>query len=786
MEQMHNGIFRVELSPEEGWFSFITQDEELPNLLRSRLRLEYRVGGKKVSTPTGAWQVNSTRRSTERLTTQGDTEIIHFELAQDGNGIALALDFGIVREYPLILWKASVKNQGSQPVRIERMMQLDLNSRTGKVDFEKARKPSDMGFFTNGWQSWSTTQWYPADEPMQISRLGSAQLPMIQYAGTPLLKKKGHFSSDFFAAIGDRKSRNGFLMGFLSQKEQFGSITCSFGRSISLQMWANGDDVRLDPGRTFSTDWAVFNPIQLDHRDPLGKYTEAVARENAVRLPADVPVGWCSWYQYYTRVTAADVEKNLNFILDKQEELPVQLVQIDDGFETQVGDWFSFKDSFKEGVKSLADSISSQGLTPGLWLAPFAVHPKSQLMKDHPDWILRTARGKPVNAGFGWGTFFTGLDLTVPEALAYAAKVVRTAETEWGFPYLKLDFLYTAALPGVYRDETVTRAQVMRMGMQTIRDAVGQNTFLLGCGAPLGSVIGLVDANRIGPDVSGDWAPRVGIIQGMVANELGVPCARNSIRSIITRANLNRRWWINDPDCLLIRPKMALKAHEVRSLASVIALTGGALLISDNLTDVPEDRLRIAESLLPPIGEQARVIDWFDRKMPEKLRVDLDNETGGWTVLGAFNWDDVPHDFTLTPASFGLDDGEYWLCEFWSGHLRRFSSDHPARYRQVPAHSGLVLSARIAEPGKAVYIGSDLHISQGMEVSSWQETGGGLEIKFRLPRTAQGNIVISVPKTVGQVLLNGLPVEFIQQNAELLQIPLMVEGFADVEVIYTA
>jgi len=786
MEQLQNDIFRVEVTPENGEFSIITRDQALPNLLNCRIGFEYTLGHKKAAITARAFSLKGTSRGIERFPAHGDVDILHFDFDADDNGIAVTLDVGIVQEYPLIIWKIRLINQGSQVVKIVKIRMLDIAPGKARVEFSQAKRTSEMGFFSNGWQSWSPTQWYPADEEMQVSKLGRLQLPMIKYAGTPLTRRKSFFSSDFFAALGDRKARNGFVVGFLSQKEQFGSITCHFGRSITLSMWANGDETRLDPGRTFTTDWAVFNPIQLDHRDPMGKYIEAVARENEVKLPSDVPVGWCSWYQFYAKVAAEDIEKNMQFVLDKQEELPVQLIQIDDGFETQVGDWFTFKNTFKQGMKSLADKIFQEGLIPGLWLAPFAVHPKSKLMKEHPDWILRNKRGKPVNAGYGWGTLFTGLDLTVPDALAYAVSTVRIASQEWGYPYLKLDFLYTAALEGQYSDETLTRAQVMRRGMQAIRDAVGPNVFLLGCGAPLGSVIGLVDANRIGPDVSGEWAPHPFGNLAKMSNEYSVPCARNSIRNIITRANLNRQWWVNDPDCLLIRAKMGLKLEEVRSLASVIALSGGSLLLSDNLPDLPVERMRIAESLIPPIGERARVIDWFDHKMPEKMRLDLLNETGEWHALGAFNWDEVPNDFKLAPASFGLDDKEYWLCEFWSGHIRKFNSAKPVVYRKIAAHGGLVLSARLVDNDHAIYLGSDFHISQGLEVADWKEDEHGVVFTLRLPRIATGNVVLAVPRPVEHVIVNGSMIEPKQVNNLILQIPLRIEGFAQVEVKYGA
>jgi len=194
--------------------------------------------------------------------------------------------------------------------------------------------------------------------------------------------------------------------------------------------------------------------------------------------------------------------------------------------------------------------------------------------------------------------------------------------------------------------------------------------------------------------------------------------------------------------------------------------------------------MRIAESLIPPIGERPRVIDWFDHKMPEKLRLDLLNETGEWHVLGAFNWDEVANDFKLTPASFGLEDKEYWLCEFWSGHIRRFSSAKPVVYRKITAHGGIVLSARVVDNDHAIYLGSDFHISQGLEVADWKEDEHGVAFTLRLPRTATGNMVLAVPRPVEQVIVNGGMIEPKQVNDQILQISLHFEGFAQVEVLY--
>jgi alpha-galactosidase len=161
----------------------------------------------------------------------------------------------------------------------------------------------------------------------------------------------------------------------------------------------------------------------------------------------------------------------------------------------------AFSPSFPDGVAPLASEIRTAGFTPGLWLAPFIVDPSSQLARQHPEWLLRSRFNRPVNAGYVWNRLNTALDITRPEALAYASEVVQTAVHTWGFPYLKLDFLYAAALPGNYYDPTRTRAQALRQGLQALRLAAGPQTFLLGCGCPLGPAIGL-GCHVIGADVA--------------------------------------------------------------------------------------------------------------------------------------------------------------------------------------------------------------------------------------------------------------------------------------------
>ncbi len=784
MHTLQNPHLALELDPEFGIFNILPKDQSLPSLTGARLGFNGSIDGTSTSALVRGWRGCTLTNEKVELPEHGWMDTARIQLTPEEHGLAFTLHFGILQEYPLVMWRVEVENTIGSAVEVESIDLLHLDpNQGGKITWPQAANQKELGFYSNGWQSWSSSRWYAADQAMVTSRLGGLQLPMTKNPGTPLPRQKGVFSSDFFAVLGDRTARSGFLVGSLSQFNHFTSIVADFNTG-SVRMYANGDRTLLNPGCSMQTDWAVFNPVLLDHRDPLEKYLEAVARQNHIKIPAESLAGWCSWYHFYTQISEPIIQQNLKAITDQQETLPLQLVQIDDGFESQIGDWFSFKPEFPNGVAPLAAEIRKQGLLPGLWLAPFILHPGAEVVKQHPEWLLRKANGKHVNCGFVWNSLTTALDLTVPEALEYACSVVRTASAEWGYPYLKLDFLYAAVVECQYHDSTLTRAQVLRRGMEAIRAAVGPEVTLLGCGAPLGSMLGLVEAMRIGADVSGDWLPKFNGIGAFIKNEPAFPCARNSIQNILTRAFQHQHWWINDPDCLLIRPDTHLSLGEVQTLASAIALTGGSLLVSDDLPKLPAQRLRIAECLLPVIGERARVVDWFDGNMPALLRLDQVNETGEWHILAKFNWQDQSADLALSAEEYHLPSGEYWVSDFWGGECKRVGNNDAFEIKQVPAHGCVVTAWRRHNDDQAIYLGSDLHISQGLEVAEWQTDGNKVSFTLRLPRKAKGEIRMVLPTKAQEIRVNDGLVSGNTSADRIVTTPVELDGFAHVEVMF--
>jgi alpha-galactosidase len=174
------------------------------------------------------------------------------------------------------------------------------------------------------------------------------------------------------------------------------------------------------------------------------------------------------------------------------------------------------------------------------------------------------------------------LDTTHPEVLDHLEGLARDL-VDAGFAYLKLDFTFAPSVDGRWHDPRRTPAQRVRAGFEAIRRGAGEETLLLGCGVPLANVVGVVDANRIGPDVAPLWAlaPSDEIVAGYLDVQ---PATRSAYAATVARSFMHRHLWLNDPDCLMLRSEdTALSAEAAETWARCVALSGGLALVSDDL-----------------------------------------------------------------------------------------------------------------------------------------------------------------------------------------------------------
>mgnify|MGYP000724638612 FL=1 len=512
----------------------------------------------------------------------------------------------------------AVENRTTEPVLLDAIEVLD-----GTVPFG----PTDR-VFVHGYQSWSPTatlrldERFPDETPKsrpQMVDLAAPDDALTSHAVTALTGDSGTLT-----------------LGFLDHDAsltRFDLRTDRDADQTALTALCPLDGVAIGPGERRESA-----TLRIDAGQPLSAGLESLAADVGERMDARVPeaapTGWCSWYHYFTDVTAGDVRTN---VADLDEwDVDLDVVQLDDGYETAFGDWRTLADGF-ESMRDLRDDVAAAGYEPGLWLAPFYVQADSQLAREHPEWLL-TDGGDPVDAGARHGPMYA-LDTTHPEVTAWLRETFATVVEEWGFEYLKLDFLYAAALPGD-RHRDVTRAEAYRHGLETIRDAVG-DAFILGCGAPGFPSVGLVDAMRIGPDTAPYWRR-----EGDSASQ---PAHENAVRNVLNRQFCHRRLWVNDPDCQLVRETTELTVPEQESFAALVALTGGSNFLSDAVAEIDDAGRGLFERTLPPV-EDGRVRGVGDREFPD--RVVCERPVDGAVAVAAFNWSDEPRRVRVDPSAY--------------------------------------------------------------------------------------------------------------------------------------
>jgi alpha-galactosidase len=301
---------------------------------------------------------------------------------------------------------------------------------------------------------------------------------------------------------------------------------------------------------------------------------------------AEKLTGYTSWYNYYEHISEQILLRDaagMSALASKPD-----LFQIDDGYETAVGDWLSIdQEKFPHGLAPVVKAIQKNGCRAGIWLAPFVCETKSALFREHPDWLVKGPDGKPVFGGGNWSGMYA-LDLYNQDFRAYLQACFQHFRA-MGFTLFKLDFLYAVCMVPRPRK---TRGEIMAEAIDLLRELCG-DCAILGCGVPLASAFGQVEFCRIGMDMSLRWDDSP-FMRPFHAER---PSTKHTMLNTLYRRQLSGRAFLNDPDVFLLREtNCKLKPAQKQALAQLNCLLGGVLFTSDNFSDyTPEQKQRYQE-----------------------------------------------------------------------------------------------------------------------------------------------------------------------------------------------
>jgi len=511
--------------------------------------------------------------------------------------------------------KSTLRNTGPDPVRIGRVVLLDLPHAL----------PPETEFYGEGFTMLSQTG----------GTLG-APLNLGDYtdAGHYKIPQPEDATTVYGVLTLTPPNQDAMLFGFASCRRFVGKFHV---RASSVQIVIDTENLTLSPGEEWTLEEFVF--LRGADRNVLLQEFAARINANHPRLAFDaLPTGWCSWYCYGPMVTESNVKSNLETI--HTLGLPLRYVQIDDGYQAATGDWLETGKAFGGGVRNVLQTIGAASCEPAIWVAPFVAEEGSAVFRAHPDWFIQDADGQPLRSDKvtfgGWrrGPWYA-LDGTNPAVQQHLEDTFRTMRREWGCTYFKLDANFWGAMHGGrFHDPSATRVDAYRRGMEAVLRGAG-DAFVLGCNHPLWPSLGLIHGSRSSGDITRDW----------------------KVFQHTARENFSRNWqnghlWWNDPDCLLLTGK--LSDDEYQFHASAIHATGGMLLSGDNLKLIPENRLAMFRKLLTATGHAAQFSD-------ATMEVGVIN-FGDRKHVCFFNWGETPK--TLShPLEAGAHLKDFWTDE---------------------------------------------------------------------------------------------------------------------------
>lgn len=195
-------------------------------------------------------------------------------------------------------------------------------------------------------------------------------------------------------------------------------------------------EVRLAPGESYTAPEVVF-VHSAEGLDGISSRLHRSQRSRAVHSNTPRPLVLNTWEAVYFD---HDLDR-LRELADTAAAIGVERFVLDDGWfggrrddRRGLGDWWVSPDMWPGGLGPIVKHVKGHGMEFGLWFEPEMVNADSDLVRQHPDWVLGPRAGHPRE----W-RHQQVLDLANPEAAAHIEKQVSALVAELGIDFIKWD-----------------------------------------------------------------------------------------------------------------------------------------------------------------------------------------------------------------------------------------------------------------------------------------------------------------------------------------------------------
>lgn len=483
--------------------------------------------------------------------------------------------------------------------------------------------------------------------------------------------------------LGSDWNTSGFFFGFTGPGSAFGELgmrTAEAEPTFFLAVLL--DAIRLDPGKS-----RVLETATISHGDNQQELRHWIGLCRDVLGPARVRpplVGYCSWYQLGQGVQPEHIRRALDGFAGFEKPPGGHTIQIDDGFQVMPGDW-SGRGKWKDELDKLPQEMREKGFIPGIWIAPTAIHESHPIVKEHPEWLQRDAKGELCIIFHNWKrfngmtdgkTYF--LEPDHPGARAFILKSLRDLRAK-GWDYFKIDFAYTVSSNRAKYDPLKTTYESLRDQWSLFREGLGEDALINSCnGGMWRYTIGSVDISRVGGDIGGS-----------------MKYLRRNLAEMMLRAHSNGVWFQIDPDVFYMRrEKSDLNFEQSHLLTGTQGLLGTALLTSDfpdQWDEAATNTVKRYWNKTGPVVPAAQHLFLRADGLPAALSVAY---APGDYAVGIYNWDTAPKDITVSLADLRLPSANYQISPADHGGERIHLEDGAIRIQAQPGESLRIVRLR--------------------------------------------------------------------------------------------
>ena len=403
------------------------------------------------------------------------------------SGVSETLTLEAYDNFPeVVLLSVAIKNEGSKDLRLDTVSMQEHN-------FIRAENAESAGLWTFQGSSlkWGKDEIFPMpakfeqENPFGVQIETKGDLGRVG-GGIPVV---AFWNGQVGEAIGHIET--------LPLAVSIPVQTANDGHLVHAAVRLNPRTV-LKPGEAFSTPRTFLAIFPGDFYQPLALWSNMLDAEG-LKKPANneenYAISWCGWgYEF------AVTPKQMLDTIPKLKELGIHWATLDDGWFNNYGDWGPRQPTFTvDSIREMNRQFHEKGIKVQVWWLPLAVEDGhfgyggrkfvvSDVVKQHPDWLILDKAGKPARMTRNLATLCPAL----PEVQSYYKEVTQRFIKDWDFDGHKLDNIYSTPLcfnPKHHHkspmDSVYAMGEVYKMIFETTRalkpDSVTQSC---PCGTP--------------------------------------------------------------------------------------------------------------------------------------------------------------------------------------------------------------------------------------------------------------------------------------------------------------